>query len=108
MLRLPGGWNSYAAKPVAIQNAVLAIHVLAQFLTIDTPAALVVPTVHGGVQLEWHTNGVDLEIYVESSKEVTFFAERVGSEESFEGALLSNERELASWLERLPKRHSEP
>ncbi len=30
----------------------------------NTIAPTVVPTVHGGIQLEWHTRGIDLEIEV--------------------------------------------
>jgi len=101
LLRLSGGWNSYSAKPVATQNAVRAIRLLAEFVAPDTPPPVVVPTVRGGIQLEWHTKGFNVEIYVESPVEVSFFAEKPGSVESSEESLSGHEHELRSWLQRI-------
>src|SRR5437870_11865156 len=66
LLSLPPGWNSYSAKPIDHQNARQAIRLLAEFLKPNTPPPSVVPTVRGGIQLDWHTRGVNVEIYVES------------------------------------------
>ena len=84
LLRLPKGWNSYSAKPIGPPNAIRAIQLLAELLRPETPPPVVVPTVRGGIQLEWHTRGVNIEIYVESPKNVSFFAEEVRSGESRE------------------------
>jgi hypothetical protein len=101
LLRLPAGWNSYSAKPIAPQTASHAIRLLAEFLKSQTPPPAVVPTVRGGIQLEWHTKGVDLEIYIDSANCVTFFAERIDSDECSEEPLAGHEHVLASWLERI-------
>ena len=104
LLNLPAGWNSYSAKPIAPRNAIKAIRVLADLLEPATPSPIVVPTVRGGIQLEWHTNGVDIEIYIDSPESVSFFAERLGSEENVELSLDGHEQELKLWLERISER----
>jgi len=101
LLSLPPGWNSYSAKPIDHGSAKRAIRLLAEFLEPNTPPPSVVPTVKGGIQLEWHTKGVDVEIYIESPDEVSFFAEEAGSVKSSDVPLPGHELELRSWLGRL-------
>ena len=101
LLSLPEGWNSYSARPIGTQNAIRAIQLLGELLGSETPPPVVVPTVRGGIQLEWHTRGVNIEIYVESPENVSFFAEEVGSGESCEEPLAGHEPELSFWLQRI-------
>jgi hypothetical protein len=101
LLTLPAGWNSYSAEPVAQHTAIRAIRLLAELLGPDTPQGAVVPTVRGGIQLEWHTKGVNIEVYVESPDEVSFFAEDVAAGETVEEPLAGHEYELRSWLQRI-------
>src|ERR1035441_901027 len=70
LLNLPAGWNSYAAKPIAPQNALEAIRLLADFVGTDTPQPEFVPRVQGGIQLEWHTPVVDIEVYIDAPGKV--------------------------------------
>jgi len=62
LLDLPSDWNSYGARAVAPSHVDAALQVLSRIMRHDTPAPAVVPTNRGGVQLEWHTGGIDLEI----------------------------------------------
>lgn len=101
LLSLPPGWNSYSARPIEHQSAKQAIQLLAEYLKPGTPPPSVVPTVRGGIQLEWHTAGANLEIYIESPNEVNFFAEETGSGQSSDVPLSGHEHQLISWLERL-------
>lgn len=101
LLSLPRGWNSYSAKPIEHQNARQAIRLLADFLRPDTPPPSVVPTVRGGIQLEWHTRGANVEIYIESPSDASFFAEETESGRSSDVPLSGHEPELRSWLQRL-------
>ncbi|HEY6323894.1 MAG TPA: hypothetical protein VJA16_20310 [Thermoanaerobaculia bacterium] len=57
-------WDSYRARPILPDNIVTALEVLLTLVKKDTPRPYVVPTVIGGVQLEWHTLRADLEIEV--------------------------------------------
>jgi len=63
---LPPGWDSYDALPIdhrAITEALEATHYLVNYPKLSLP--LVVPTKAGGVQLEWHTTEIDLEIAID-------------------------------------------
>ena len=55
------GWSSGATRtqPAAV---VKLLQVLVDILDSQTPPPFIVPTHEGGVQAEWHRNGVDLEI----------------------------------------------
>jgi len=102
LLNLPAGWNSYGAKPIAPQNAVAAIRLLAGILSADTlPSPIVVPRVRGGIQLEWHSGVVDIEVYIDSPGKISFFAEHAENGETFEGQIEGNEAVLKAWLQHL-------
>jgi hypothetical protein len=68
-----------------------------------TPKPSVVPTSRGGIQLEWHRAGVDLEIEIESPDRVNVFFEddREGTEEEI--TLTDDLQPLKRLLERLEK-----
>jgi hypothetical protein len=66
LLRLPPNWNSYGARPVSPDNVRAAKDLLRAIVQPETPRPSVVPTVGGGVQLEWHTGGIDLEIEIQA------------------------------------------
>jgi hypothetical protein len=102
LLELPPGWNSYNARPIRKENVNLAINLLGRTMRADTPVPTVVPMVRGGVQLEWHTGGINLEISIYSPNEASFFAENVHNRsESIEGDL--NLALLRPWIGRLSR-----
>lgn len=43
-----------------------ALVVLENIVGDQTPAPAIVPSGAGGLQLEWHTKGIDLEIHIEA------------------------------------------
>ena len=61
---LPEGWDSYGAKSIERHAIDSAIELLRRMIQHDTPQPAVVPTNRGGIQIEWHTRGVDLEIEI--------------------------------------------
>jgi hypothetical protein len=64
-------------------------------------APIVVPRVRGGIQIEWHTAAGDIEIYIDSPDQVSFFAEHVASGESTDAPLAGNEEALRAWVKRI-------
>jgi hypothetical protein len=98
LLKLPAGWNSYAAKVIAPQNAVQAIRFLADFVGPDTPQPAVVPRVQGGIQIEWHTMDIDIEVYIDAPGKIRWFAERAQAGETIEGPLAGHEAALKALL----------
>lgn len=65
LLSLPENWDSYGARPVKPEAVVSALELLSMIMRLNTPLPEIVPTIQGGVQLEWHTRDIDLEIEVE-------------------------------------------
>jgi hypothetical protein len=101
LLTLPPGWNSYSARPIAPQNANRAIGLLWNLLQAGIAAPIVVPRVRGGIQIEWHTEAGDIEIYIDSPDQISFFAEDVKSGESIEAPLAGHEEVLRAWVQRI-------
>jgi hypothetical protein len=101
LLELPAGWNSYNARPIRKENVTSAVDLLARLMQEGTPAPTVVPKVRGGVQLEWHTKGVDLEIAIDSPDDINFFAEDIQDKEAPEQEL--DESTMRQWIDRISK-----
>ena len=102
LIQLPGGWDSYGAKPVSSDAARAATTLLVQAASAvpNLAAPAVVPTVRGGLQLEWHRQGVDLEIEFEPDGSGSWFAEDRETEETVERPLLGEDAALRRWLSR--------
>jgi hypothetical protein len=63
-LALPDNWDSYGAYRVDLKCFEPALQALRLAMRGDTLPPTVVPTVRGGIQFEWHTRGIDLEIEI--------------------------------------------
>ena len=103
LVRLPNGWNSYGAKPVSPEAArhtiTFLVHTASVIPNIAAPA--VVPTVRGGIQLEWHQNGMDLEIGFSSSGPTSWYAEDRETGETSEEPVIGHEGTFLQWLNRV-------
>jgi hypothetical protein len=64
LLQLEPGWDGYRAPVPQRDAAMFALEILQGVMTATTPEPSVVPSSVGGVQLEWHDSGIDLEIHV--------------------------------------------
>src|SRR5215471_973744 len=63
-VKLPRGWDTYNAQPIGWDTGLFALSILNDFMRTRTPIPQVVPSTAGGVQLEWHQKGVDLELHI--------------------------------------------
>ncbi len=61
------------STPIQRPAVVGMLTILIEFLDSRTPPPSVVPTWNGGVQVEWHRNGVDLEIEVSPAGDAEYF-----------------------------------
>src|SRR4051794_18619625 len=73
--KLPPGWDSHGGRPLHPHIGQAASTLLQQIVLPETPRPAVVPTGRGGVQFEWHVNGVDLEIEARTAGEFQVFLE---------------------------------
>jgi hypothetical protein len=64
LLRLGPGWDSYAARAVNPGAVAASLALLGHLMKQAPEAPQIVPTVRGGVQLEWHLEDADVEIEV--------------------------------------------
>jgi hypothetical protein len=107
LLGLPEGWDSYGARQIQ-QAAVNSAFTLLELAAPDeTPSPSIVPTSEGGVQLEWHAWGVDLELDVApaGTAELYFQDRRAG--EVLQTELGADLERLASVLTILSERAAE-
>lgn len=100
LFRLPRGWNSHGAEPVSDAAFVRTVDFLTTYLVDGVAGPILVPTVRGGVQLEWHRQGVDIEVEVSPDGSVSWCAEDQRSGEEFEHALAGQEETIRRWLAR--------
>lgn len=85
-LRLPEDWDGYGAKPVNPRCVLEALRLVLDIIRADTPAPSFVPLALGGIQFEWHENGIDLEVEVRSPSELLVYCldSQTGSEHELE------------------------
>jgi hypothetical protein len=96
ILSLPANWNSYGACEVDPNNVVFALEdLLPMTMHANTPMPRVVPTAKGGVLLEWHERGIDLEVEVIAPGRVYVYYEDDRTGNSWEGELRSDLAPLA-------------
>ena len=60
-------WDSYGARPISSTVVAFVESLLELVAQPKVPEPAVVPTPDGGVQLEWHIRGLDLEVEVAPS-----------------------------------------
>lgn len=64
ILALGPGWDGHAAPPIHPRIAQDALKLLCSVMDHRTPPPSIVPTYRGFLQMEWHRNGIDLEIEI--------------------------------------------
>lgn len=101
LTELQTGWNSYGARPIRPDVIYHVARWVPRLILSTTPGPSVVPRVQGGLQLEWHRNGIDLEIFVDSPTDIRFEAEDLTSAETIESPLVGNEELLRTWIARV-------
>lgn len=101
LLHLAPNWDSYGAHPIAPGQVVSALRVLTSIMKDETPPPTIVPTNRGGVQLEWHTRGFDLEIETISTQSYLVSFEDSSTGEEWERVVTSDFAPLVACIERL-------
>lgn len=100
LLTLPDGWDGEHSKALSVTCVMEALEFLFAALSHDTLAPHVVPTSEGGLQLEWHTRGIDLEVtFLPNSRASFLFSSEQAPD--FEGSLNDHAAFVSSTLKTL-------
>jgi hypothetical protein len=102
-LTLPANWNSYGARTIQPDVVDATIQLLRRVAQPNMPQPIVVPTVRGGVQLEWHMRGIDLEIELASPEKIHVLYEDTAEEAEWDLELSSSQERLADLTARLSR-----
>lgn len=97
LVALGAGWDTYGSQPIRPAVALHAVRLLAAILSDDVPTPSIVPTSTGGLQLEWHQRGADLELEVSPDKSVIVFLQ-MPTEQTWEGPLANSQWALRRFL----------
>ncbi len=99
---LEDNWDSEGATPIDIDCIRTAIKLLAQITQNNTPEPYIFPTLQGGVQIEWSTKKVELEIEVINiSTILVLFDKPNGEELEWEETIYENMPRLVNCIKQL-------
>lgn len=100
--RYEHGWDGYDAAPPSSSVIAYARSILQSAMSPRSPAPSIVPMAEGGLQLEWHRGGFDIELAIFTTSDVELSIEYPDNRESIEDKPLSNSHfELSKALEEL-------
>ncbi len=98
LLQLPQNWDGYGAAQVRKQIAQQALLVLVEVMENDAPIPGIVPLSDGGVQVEWHRRGKNLEIEFPTDEAPSYYYYEDDSELESEGQISRNYDRLQAWI----------
>jgi hypothetical protein len=102
LAQLEEGWDGRKAKRVSRENIETAIQLLQGVMRKDTPLPELVPTVRGGLQIEWHVPDVDVEMEILSpSRYALWFEDRTGDLPAIDSELNADLAPFRKAVERL-------
>lgn len=62
--RLEFGWDGYKGEPVSFSNAYFALNIIEAVCIGGTPPPQIVPGTGGDLQIEWHTDAIEIELHI--------------------------------------------
>jgi len=109
LCRLPVGWNGYRAGPVSFNVAHFALRLLDAVCGPETPAPSLVPGSSGDLQIEWHSQTIDIELHIIAPNVVQAWRETPETgEDGQEVPLTIDFTEVAQWIKTLAEPSSAP
>jgi hypothetical protein len=98
LLALPDGWDGARARSITDSAVLTAVQVLFGFADDAVLPPQLVPLPDGGIQLEWHVDGNDLELEVDASGASYLLATDNSGKQVREGDFATSASALTSWL----------
>lgn len=102
--RLPAGWDGSDARTVRWPIIELAARVLAAIAPDGTPPPHILPRWDGGLHLEWHEGGLDLELALHPGGFVEVSADDAVTGDDVDGALGEVEEQVKQLVHRMMER----
>jgi hypothetical protein len=84
-LSLSRGWDTYDGAPVSARSVQRALAFLVGFLEPSSPTPAVVPLSDGGVQMEWHRGGLDIELTFSPREAAELYVRDLETGDEWEG-----------------------
>lgn len=101
LLQLPRNWDGYGAVEIREQIAQKALMVLVEVMDNDAPAPSVVPLSDGGIQVEWHRHGHNLEIEFPAREAPSFYYYEGGGQVESEGQVSKSYDRIQAYISSL-------
>lgn len=98
LLRRRRGWDGYNASPISAAVAAFALHVLRSIMQPSTPPPSIVPAHGGGLQLEWHLGGLDIEFMIYRPFEAELSVDFSDGRDPIEEEPVSSDLTTFSWI----------
>ena len=99
LMALPAGWDGYSSPPVSPGVAAFALDIIEQCCTHETPPPSIVPGSSGTLQIEWHLERGDMELFIVAPGEVdAWYKDRSTGPNGVEAPLLTDFTLLKKWL----------
>jgi hypothetical protein len=103
LARLSDGWDSYGARPISVDSIVRFFDVMNDLLLqFERLQPNLVPTAAGGIQVEFHAPGEEMELSITPEK-MTVFYQNEARGVSWEGDFNEHRVEVHEVLERMAK-----
>lgn len=106
LIRLDEGWDGYTGFPLSFDNAMFAFRMLESICRPETPAPQIVPGSSGDLQIEWHTQYGNVELWVRGPNNVHAWRDTGEVEAGEEIDLTTDFSVVSRWVKEVT--HTEP
>lgn len=100
-VELPVGWDGYQGKPLRHDTGMFALQLMNGMMGPHIPSPYLIPVADGGIQIEWHQNKFDIELYIAAPYECELVVNDHVSNETKVFELTSDFRPLKEALRQL-------
>jgi hypothetical protein len=94
LLSLPANWDHHGALPIQSKHVQAALSYLNRVMSPSTPPPSIVPVANGGVQIEWHRAGVDVELVFSDENDDELYCYDLRTDREWEGPAIEGFAEL--------------
>ena len=101
LAQLEEGWDGRNARRISPANLDIAMRLLRAVMRTDTPIPELVPTVRGGLQIEWHVQDVDVELEILSAARYVLSLEDRANDNEFDLELTADLSPLVAAIKRI-------